>query len=101
MTELLNTVGFVYSSKSTHFLARTGIIPFGLGGWFHSARSTAHIVSETISTARSAYALKDIFEALSGAEAANLTKEKVKELEEKAAALGLEALFKVGCLRRA
>lgn len=101
MTELLNTVGFVYSSKSTHFLARTGIIPFGLGGWFHSARSTAHIVSETISTARSAYALKDIFEALSGAEAANLTKEKVKELEEKAAALGLEALLKVGCLRRA
>ncbi|KAM0756667.1 DnaJ-domain-containing protein [Meredithblackwellia eburnea MCA 4105] len=93
-TELLQTVGFVYSAKSKHYLASTGPIPFGLGGWFHSARSTAHIVTETVSTVRSAYALKEVFEKLSAAEKSGLSEEKKKELEDKAAQMGLHALFK-------
>lgn len=92
--ELLQTVGFVYSSKSKHYLASTGPIPFGLGGWFHSAKSTVHIVNETVSTVRSAYALKEVFEKLSAAEKSGLSDEKKKELEDKAAQMGLHALFK-------
>lgn len=113
--ELLNAIGFVYSSKSSHFLASTGPIPFGLGGWYHSIKSSAHIVSETVSTARSAYALKDIFQELSAAETsgmifpfialeavvlisrfsnAGLSEEAKKELQDKAALLGVNALFK-------
>lgn len=68
-----------------HYLATTGIIPFGVGGWFHSARSTAHIIGQTVSTVRSAYALKDVFEALAAAEKSGLSDEKKKELEDKAA----------------
>ncbi|KAK4704356.1 hypothetical protein P7C70_g1852, partial [Phenoliferia sp. Uapishka_3] len=92
--ELLQTVGFVYSGKSKHYLASTGPIPFGVGGWFHSARSTVHIVNETVSTVRSAYALKEVFEKLSAAEKSGLSDEKKKELEDKAAQMGLHALFK-------
>ena len=116
--ELLQTVGLAYSMKSKcvpsspppppppcsdsvptqtyrHFLASTGPVPFGLAGWFHSARSTVHIVNETVSTVRSAYALKEVFEKLSAAEASGLSDEKKKELEDKAAQMGLHALFKV------
>lgn len=56
-----------------------------MGGWFHSARSTAHIINQTVSTVRSAYALKDVFEAIAAAEKSGLSDEKKKELEDKAA----------------
>ncbi|GAA5896008.1 hypothetical protein JCM5296_003167 [Sporobolomyces johnsonii] len=92
--ELLHTVGFVYSSKSKHFLAATGPIPFGVGGWFHSAKSTAHIFNQTISTVRSAYALKDVFDAIQAAEKSGLSDDERKKLEDKAAQMGLHALFK-------
>lgn len=48
-------------------------------------KSTAHIVGQTVSTVRSAYALKDVFEALAAAEKSGLSDEKKKELEDKAA----------------
>ncbi|GAA5951088.1 hypothetical protein JCM3765_004677 [Sporobolomyces pararoseus] len=92
--ELLHTVGFVYESKSKHFLASTGPIPFGVGGWFHSAKSTAHIFNQTVSTVRSAYALKDVFEAIQKAEESGVSVEEKKKLEDKAAQMGLHALFK-------
>lgn len=60
-------------------------MPFGIGGWFHSAKSTAHIINQTVSTVRSAYALKDVFEAIAAAEKSGLSDEKKKELEDKAA----------------
>jgi len=60
-------------------------VPFGIGGWFHSAKSTAHIINQTVSTVRSAYALKDVFEAIAAAEKSGLSDEKKKELEDKAA----------------
>ncbi|GAA5845022.1 hypothetical protein JCM3766R1_004851 [Sporobolomyces carnicolor] len=92
--ELLHTVGFVYESKSKHFLASTGPIPFGVGGWFHSARSTAHIFNQTVSTVRSAYALKDVFDAIQKAEESGVSADEKKKLEDKAAQMGLHALFK-------
>ncbi|GAA5875793.1 hypothetical protein JCM16303_003998 [Sporobolomyces ruberrimus] len=92
--ELLHTVGFVYESKSKHFIASTGPIPFGVGGWFHSAKSTAHIFNQTVSTVRSAYALKDVFEAIQKAEESGVSAEEKKKLEDKAAQMGLHALFK-------
>ncbi|GAA6010371.1 hypothetical protein JCM10207_005197 [Rhodosporidiobolus poonsookiae] len=92
--ELLQTVGFVYSSKSKHFLASTGPIPFGVGGWFHGLKSTAHIVNQTVSTVRSAYALKDVYEAIQKAEAEGVSDEEKRKLEDKAAQMGLHALFK-------
>ncbi|KAK4058150.1 DnaJ-like protein [Microbotryomycetes sp. JL221] len=92
--ELLHTVGFVYTSKSKHYLASTGIVPFGMAGWVHSMKSAAHIVGQTVSTVRSAYALKDVFDALAAAEKSGLSEEKKKELEDKAAQMGLHALFK-------
>ncbi|GAA6059602.1 hypothetical protein JCM10212_005101 [Sporobolomyces blumeae] len=92
--ELLHTVGFVYQSKSKHFLASTGPIPFGVGGWFHSAKSTAHIFNQTVSTVRSAYALKDVFDAIQKAEESGVSAEEKKKLEDKAAQMGLHALFK-------
>lgn len=74
-----------HSSARRHYLATTGIIPFGVGGWFHSAKSAAHIVGQTVSTVRSAYALKDVFDTLAAAEKSGLSEEKKKELEDKAA----------------
>jgi hypothetical protein len=48
---------------------------------------------------RIAYALKDVFEALSAAEKdGGISDEKKKELEDKAAQMGLHALFKVRLL---
>ncbi|GAA5853473.1 hypothetical protein JCM8547_002469 [Rhodosporidiobolus lusitaniae] len=92
--ELLQTVGFVYSSKSKHYLASTGPIPFGVGGWFHAAKSTAHIFNQTVSTVRSAYALKDVYEAIQKAEEQGVSEDERRKLEDRAAQMGLHALFK-------
>jgi hypothetical protein len=129
--ELLQTVGFIYSSKSKcvpffltirctalvplgrdgnapcngrgtdlppprrHYLASTGPIPFGVGGWFHAAKSTAHIFNATVSTVRSAVALKSVYEAIQKAEAEGVSDEERRKLEDRAAQMGLNALFKV------
>lgn len=63
---------------------------------FHSISSSAHIVSSTVSTVRSALELKSVFEELKKAEESSegISEEKRKELEEKAAQKGLQALFK-------
>ncbi|KAG0664231.1 hypothetical protein C6P46_001695 [Rhodotorula mucilaginosa] len=107
--ELLHAVGTVYTMKSKyvctvsfrrgdtrpHYLASTGPIPFGVGGWFHAARSTAHILNQTVSTVRSAYALKDVYEEIQKKEQeGTLTEEEKRKLEDKAAQMGLHALFK-------
>lgn len=69
-----------------HYLASTGPIPFGVGGWFHAARSTAHILNQTVSTVRSAYALKDVYEEIQKKEQeGTLTEEEKRKLEDKAA----------------
>lgn len=69
-----------------HYLASTGPIPFGVGGWFHAARSTAHILNQTVSTVRSAYALKDVYEEIQKKEQeGTLTEDEKRKLEDKAA----------------
>ncbi|GEM06559.1 chaperone regulator [Rhodotorula toruloides] len=93
--ELLQAVGVVYQMKSKHYLASTGPVPFGIGGWFHAAKSTAHIFNQTVSTVRSAYALKDVYEEIQKAEqSGTLSEEEKRKLEDKAAQMGLHALFK-------
>jgi X-domain of DnaJ-containing len=93
--------------------------PWGVGGWLHSAKSTAHVFrrvgrltrqapdirsadvppaisSETWSTIRTAMELQTVFKELSAAEDKGLSEEQRKDLEERAAAKGMLALFKVG-----
>ncbi|PWN50839.1 DnaJ-domain-containing protein [Violaceomyces palustris] len=91
--ELLHAVGFVYSSKSKHYLASTGML-WGIGGMFHSAASSLHVVRETVSTVRAALELKSVFEELAKAEEQGITEERKKQLEEAAAEKGMRALFK-------
>lgn len=109
-TDLLHVVGYIYSSKSRHYLAShhaplssstsTALSylssPLGaLGGMYHSLSSSAHIVSSTVSTVRAALELKSVFTELEKAEkSGGLTEERKRELEEKAAQKGMEALFK-------
>lgn len=109
-TDLLHVVGYIYSSKSRHYLAShhaplssstsTALSylssPLGaLGGMYHSLSSSAHIVSSTVSTVRAALELKSVFTELERAEkSGGLTEERKRELEEKAAQKGMEALFK-------
>ncbi|PWN38888.1 DnaJ-domain-containing protein [Ceraceosorus guamensis] len=91
--ELLQTVGFVYSSKSKHYLAATGML-WGIGGLYHSASSSMHVIRETVSTVRAALELKSVFEELAKAEEQGITEERKKELEDQAASKGMRALFK-------
>ncbi|PLW22442.1 hypothetical protein PCANC_25691 [Puccinia coronata f. sp. avenae] len=99
--ELLRTVGATYLAKSKRCLTATATGAWGggvalVGGWFHSAKSTAHVLSETVGAVRAAYDVKAVFDELAKAEAEGgpgLTEERKKELEELAAKKGLRALF--------
>jgi hypothetical protein len=92
--ELLQAIGFVYASKAKHFLATSQTL-FGVGGWFHNVHGKYHVLSETVSTLRSAIELKSVFDQIQAAEkAGNLSPEEKKRLEEQAAEKGLQALFK-------
>jgi hypothetical protein len=44
--ELLQAIGFVYSSKAKHHLA-TNQTFFGVGGWLHNVQGKYHVFSET------------------------------------------------------
>ncbi|KAF9242843.1 DnaJ-domain-containing protein [Melanogaster broomeanus] len=93
--ELLQAIGFVYASKAKHFLATSQTL-FGVGGWFHNVHGKYHVLSETVSTLRSAIELKSVFDQIQAAEkAGNLSPEEKRRLEEQAAEKGLQALFKV------
>ena len=73
----------------------------------HGVRSSAHVFGETVSTLRAAMEVNgpyrapraltetaDIFKELAKAEASGMPDAQKRELEEKAAAKGLDALFK-------
>ncbi|KIK69487.1 hypothetical protein GYMLUDRAFT_35551 [Collybiopsis luxurians FD-317 M1] len=92
--ELLQAIGFVYTSKAKHFLA-TNQTFLGVGGWLHNVQGKYHVFSETVSTLRAAIELKAVFDQIQAAEkAGNLSPEERKKLEEQAAEKGLQALFK-------
>ena len=90
-------MGFVYSSKSRHYLASSGMLG-SLGGIFHAASSSFHTVRETVSTFRAALELKSVFDELQKAEDEGITEERKKQLEDQAAEKGLRALFKTAKL---
>lgn len=94
--ELLHVVGGIYLAKSRRYLASSsGPLSFmGIGGIYHSLSSSAHIVSSTVSTVRAALELKSVFAELAKAEESGITEERKRELEEKAATKGMQALFK-------
>lgn len=92
--ELLQSIGSTYLQRAQQYSAASGT-PLGLGGWWSGMKQTATLFSDTYSTLRSAYELTDIFKELAAAEEKGLSEEKRKELEEKAAAKGMQALFKV------
>ncbi|KAI8457449.1 DNAJ protein Caj1/Djp1-type [Phakopsora pachyrhizi] len=99
--ELLRTVGSTYVAKARRCLTATANGAWGgvalVGGWFHSAKSTAHVFSETVGAVRAAYDVKAVFDEIAKAEAeggVGITEERKKELEEEAARKGLRALFK-------
>ncbi|KAJ4490986.1 X-domain of DnaJ-containing-domain-containing protein [Lentinula aciculospora] len=92
--ELLQAIGFVYVSKSKHFLA-TNQTFLGVGGWLHNVQGKYHVFSETVSTLRAAIELKAVFDQIQAAEkAGNLSPAERQKLEEQAAEKGLQALFK-------
>ncbi|KAG8903424.1 hypothetical protein FRB99_003319 [Tulasnella sp. 403] len=91
--ELLHAIGFAYTAKSRHYLASFST-PWGVGGWLHNVQGKYHVFSETVSTVRSALELKRVFDELSAAEAAGISPEEKRRLEEQAAEKGLQALFK-------
>ncbi|KAJ3725453.1 X-domain of DnaJ-containing-domain-containing protein [Lentinula raphanica] len=92
--ELLQAIGFVYVSKSKHFLA-TNQTFLGVGGWLHNVQGKYHVLSETVSTVRAAIELKAVFDQIQAAEkAGNLSPSERQKLEEQAAEKGLQALFK-------
>lgn len=91
--DLLHAIGFVYTSKSRHYLASYST-PWGVGGWLHNVQGKYHVISETVSTVRSALELKRVFDELAAAEKAGISPEEKRRLEEQAAEKGLQALFK-------
>lgn len=99
--ELLRTVGQVYNAKAKRYLSATASGGWGgvglVGGWIHSAKSTAHVFSETVGAVRAAYDVKAVFDEIAKAEAEGgpgISEERKRELEEEAARKGLRALFK-------
>lgn len=99
--ELLRTVGQTYTAKARRYLSATSTGAWGgvglVGGWLHSAKSTAHVFSETVGAVRAAYDVKAVFDEIAKAEAEGgpgISEERKKELEEEAARKGLRALFK-------
>lgn len=92
--DLLNCIGFVYTSKAKQFQASSQTL-FGVGGWLHNVQGKYHVFSETVSTLRAAMDLKNVFEQIQAAEqAGNLSPDEKRRLEEQAAEKGLQALFK-------
>lgn len=92
--DLLQAIGFVYSSKAKHYIASEQTL-FGVGGWLHNVQGKYHVFSETVSTVRAAIELKAVFDQIQAAEKnGNLTEAERKKLEEQAAEKGLSTLFK-------
>lgn len=91
--ELLHAIGWVYTQKSKAYLGRGEML--GITGFVHSVRGQYQMISETVSTVRSAIDLKRAFEHIAEEEAkGTLTAEDKAKLEEEAAAKGMEALWK-------
>jgi hypothetical protein len=90
--ELLNAIGYTYQSKASQYLGKTGL--FGLQALYERAREKTHIISETMSTIRSAIELQRTFQELQKAEENAVDDQTRARLEEEAARQGLRAMWK-------
>ncbi|WVQ85971.1 hypothetical protein IAT38_008139 [Cryptococcus sp. DSM 104549] len=89
--ELLHAIGRQYQAKSAQHLASSQFAPLG---WFHGAKSSFNVVSDTVSTLRSAIELKAVFEKLQAAEQSGMSPAELRKLEEQAAEQGMRTLWK-------
>ncbi|KAK1923260.1 chaperone regulator [Papiliotrema laurentii] len=89
--ELLHALGKAYQAKASHHMASSQFAPLG---WFHGAKNSFAVVSDTVSTLRSALELKAVFEKLQAAEHSGLSPEQLRKLEEQAAEQGIRTLWK-------
>ncbi|KAK4689264.1 hypothetical protein P7C73_g860, partial [Tremellales sp. Uapishka_1] len=89
--ELLHAIGQTYVAKSAHVIASSQFAPLG---WFHGAKNSFVLVTDTVSTVRSALALKAVFDKLQAAEQSGMAPEELKKLEEQAAEQGMRTLWK-------
>ncbi|ORZ35157.1 X-domain of DnaJ-containing-domain-containing protein [Catenaria anguillulae PL171] len=87
--ELLHATGYTYTLKAKQYLAGSSF-----GSYWHSMAEKAHVVSETVSTFKSAIDLQRSFSQLSEADKKGMAREEREKLEEAAAMRGLEALWK-------
>ncbi|KAI9183659.1 DnaJ-like protein [Blastocladiella emersonii ATCC 22665] len=87
--ELLHAAGYTYTLKAKQYLGSS------IGSYWHSVVEKSYVVSETVSTFKSAIELQKSFSQLSEADKkGKLTDEERAKLEEAAAMRGLEALWK-------
>ncbi|KAK8850582.1 hypothetical protein IAR55_004501 [Kwoniella newhampshirensis] len=89
--ELLHAIGRTYQAKAAQSMASSQFAPFG---WFHGAKSSFNVVSDTVSTLRSALELKAVFDRLQLAEGSGMSPEELRKLEEQAAEQGMRTLWK-------
>ncbi|KAL7752860.1 DnaJ-like protein [Sorochytrium milnesiophthora] len=90
--ELLHAIGFTYNLKAMQHLGRDEM--FGISSYWHSMKEKSHILTETVSTVRTAIDLQKSFTQLSDADKKGLTAEEKAKLEEAAATKGLNALWR-------
>ncbi|KAG5460322.1 MAG: X-domain of DnaJ-containing-domain-containing protein, partial [Olpidium bornovanus] len=64
--ELLHSIGYTYSSKARQYLGKD--VAFGVPKFFQQVREKGHIISETVSTLRSAIDLRQSFSQLQEAQ---------------------------------
>lgn len=91
--ELLHAIGYTYTAKANQYLGRNELL--GLSGLYQRMREKGHIISETVSTIKSAIELQRSFQQLQQAdEAGSMEAAERSQLEEHAARQGLHAMWK-------
>ena len=91
--ELLHAIGYTYSAKASQALGADSFL--GLPRFFEQVREKSHIISETVSTIRTAVDLQRSFAELQQLDKeGKLTAEEKVQMEQKATQQGLKALWK-------
>lgn len=97
--ELLQTVGYVYSSKAKQYIGKSTL--FGLPGFYHSVKEKGHIVSEVWSTLSTAHRIQTETKRQAEQGVTQLSPEQelenVKEIMWKLSALDVEAVLRQVC----
>ncbi|RSH86985.1 hypothetical protein EHS25_003473 [Saitozyma podzolica] len=89
--ELLHSIGKSYQAKAVQHQASSQFAPLG---WFHGAKASFNVVTDTVSTLRSAIELKQVFDRLQTAEQSGMSPAELRKLEEQAAEQGMRTMWK-------